>query len=85
MIDTRVAGERRRDLQKRSDFPMLHEAGIEVPNDLDRMLHAMMGQFTQGISPTSLALAWCDWAMHLAQSPGKWQELVRKADRKSVV
>ncbi|MES2323666.1 MAG: alpha/beta fold hydrolase [Pseudomonadota bacterium] len=84
MNDTNVAGERRRDLQKRSDFPMLHAAEAEVPNDLDRMLHAMMGQFTQGISPTSLALAWCDWTMHLSQSPGKWQELVHKAWKKDV-
>ncbi|NML60165.1 alpha/beta fold hydrolase [Massilia sp. RP-1-19] len=43
------------------------------------MLHALMGQATQGISPTSLALAWTDWMLHLAQSPGKWQQLAQKA------
>lgn len=57
---------------------------IEPPSNLDRMLHAMMGQFSQGISPTSLALAGTDWMLHLAQSPGKWQRLAEKAWTKDV-
>lgn len=74
-----VPNERRQDLQKRSDFAALHAEPAEPPNNIDRMLHAMMSQFTQGLSPTSLALAMFDWSMHLALSPGKWSELVEKA------
>ncbi|MEC5215506.1 polyhydroxyalkanoate synthase [Actimicrobium sp. GrIS 1.19] len=57
---------------------------IEPPTDLDRMLHSIMGRVTLGISPVSLALAWADWALHLAESPGKWQRLAEKAVRKQV-
>lgn len=57
---------------------------IEPPSSADRLLHAMMGQVTQGISPTALALAYFDWLMHLAQSPGKWQQLAGKAWHKDL-
>ena len=79
-----VTQDRRKDLQKRSDFAVLYHELPEPPTDLDRMLHAMMGQVTQGISPNSLALAWMDWALHLAQSPGKWAQLVEKAVNKDL-
>ncbi|HEY0060833.1 MAG TPA: alpha/beta fold hydrolase [Telluria sp.] len=71
--------ERRHDLQKRRDFAVLRPEPPEPPDNIDRLLHAMIGKFTQGISPTSLALAWLDWSMHLALSPGKWQQLAEKA------
>ncbi len=83
-MPTQVVQDRRKDLQKRSDFALLYHEGPEPPNNIDRMLHAMMGQFTQGISPTSIALAWLDWGMHLAQSPGKWGQLVEKAVNKDL-
>ncbi|HEX8615874.1 MAG TPA: alpha/beta fold hydrolase [Telluria sp.] len=52
---------------------------IEPPSPLDRYLHAMQAQLTQGISPTSLALAHADWLLNLVQSPAKWQRLLHKA------
>ncbi|MDQ1811904.1 alpha/beta fold hydrolase [Massilia sp. CCM 9210] len=52
---------------------------IEPPTPLDRFLHAMQAQATQGISPTSLALAHADWLLNLLQSPGKWHRLLQKA------
>ncbi|CUI02714.1 Polyhydroxyalkanoic acid synthase [Janthinobacterium sp. CG23_2] len=52
---------------------------IEPPTPLDRFLHAMRAHATQGISPTSLALAQADWLLNLLQSPGKWQRLLQKA------
>jgi len=58
-------------------------ADIEPPARTDRMLHAALGRLTSGISPAALALAWTDWALHLAQSPGKWGRLCEKAVRKS--
>ncbi|NIA52959.1 alpha/beta fold hydrolase [Massilia sp. TW-1] len=47
------------------------------------MLHAALGRMTYGISPAALALAWTDWTLHLAQSPGKWARLSEKALRKA--
>jgi polyhydroxyalkanoate synthase subunit PhaC len=56
---------------------------VEPPQPIDRMIHAAMGRLTGSISPASMALAYFDWALHLAQSPGKWQKLVEKGVRKS--
>src|SRR5690606_32066060 len=56
---------------------------VEPPTGFDRLLHAAMGRMTGSISPASLALAWTDWTLHLAQSPGKWQRLQEKAWRKA--
>ena len=56
---------------------------VEPPPTIDRLIHAVMGRVTGSISPASLALAYTDWALHLAQSPGKWQRLAEKAVRKA--
>ncbi|MES2899855.1 MAG: alpha/beta fold hydrolase [Pseudomonadota bacterium] len=84
MTGSSKGGERRHDFQKRQDFNLLKHPDIEAPDPLDRVLHALMGQATQGISPNSLALAWCDWMLHLSQSPGKWQQLLEKAWKKDL-
>ncbi len=57
-------------------------ADIEAPTAADRMLHAALGRLTTGVSPVALALAYTDWALHLAQSPGKWGRLAEKTMRK---
>jgi polyhydroxyalkanoate synthase len=54
------------------------------PDSIDRMVHALIGRVTAGISPAAVALASLDWATHLASSPGKQMELVQKAVRKAV-
>jgi len=51
---------------------------------IDRLMHATEGRLTAGISPSSALLAYLDWAVHLANSPGKQGALVQKALRKSV-
>src|SRR5262245_37483094 len=38
---------------------------------LDRSMTAEIARFTGGLSPAALALAFADWAIHLAASPGK--------------
>jgi polyhydroxyalkanoate synthase len=53
-------------------------------NPVDRAMHAAEARLTAAISPTSAMLAYLDWAVHLANSPGRQAELVRKAFRKSV-
>jgi poly[(R)-3-hydroxyalkanoate] polymerase subunit PhaC len=48
----------------------------------DQLLHAYAARATLGLSPSAIALAFSDWWLHLASSPGKQVELVRKASRK---
>ena len=50
--------------------------------ETDRLTHAYAARATAGLSPAALALAFGDWAMHLAAAPGKQTELMRKAQRK---
>src|SRR6516164_9563043 len=57
--------------------------GRESFRALDRMREALTAQWTAGLSPTSLALAYFDWSIHLASAPGKLIELFDKASRKS--
>ncbi|WP_317202958.1 PHA/PHB synthase family protein [Janthinobacterium sp.] len=54
----------------------------ESPAIVDRILQAAIARATHGISPISVALAYTDWAMHLATAPGKWRKLLLKAIRK---
>jgi polyhydroxyalkanoate synthase len=51
---------------------------------IDRFLHAAEARVTAGLSPASAMAAYLDWAVHLANSPGKQGELFDKAFRKSV-
>ena len=49
---------------------------------VDRATHAAVARLTQGLSPSALMLAYADWAVHLAASPGKAMTLVESALRK---
>jgi poly[(R)-3-hydroxyalkanoate] polymerase subunit PhaC len=60
------------------------EDETDGPSSIDRLLHATVGRATFGLSPAALALAYADWAVHLASSPGKQAHLVEKAVRKAV-
>ena len=51
---------------------------------IDRFLHASEARLTAGLSPSSALAAYLDWAVHLANSPGKQGELFEKAFRKSL-
>src|SRR2546430_780764 len=46
-----------------------HRAGDDIvsQSSIDRLTHAIMGRFTSSVSPVSLALAYFDWAAHLAE------------------
>ena len=58
------------------------EPDIMRAETIDRLLHAWQGRFTLSISPAALMLAFSDWGIHLANSPGKQAALVEKAARK---
>ena len=49
--------------------------------DLDRLLHAMEGRATGGLSLASLWLAFADWSIHLSNAPFKRLELAQAASR----
>lgn len=57
--------------------------GIEAYQAFDRMREALSGKFSGGVSPGSAAMAYFDWAFHLASAPGKRMELQDKALRKT--
>jgi polyhydroxyalkanoate synthase len=46
---------------------------------LDRQVHATAARFSMGLSPIALGLAFTDWALHLASSPGRQLELAELA------
>ena len=62
----------------------LERLGEEAFSAIDRMRDASSAKFTGGLSPTSLTLAYLDWAFHLAGAPGKQLELASKAVRKAL-
>ncbi len=51
---------------------------------IDRLLHAWQGRLTSSLSPAALLLPFADWAIHLANAPGKQAALIEKAMRKWV-
>jgi len=61
----------------RPPFPIFTES-------TDRLVHALQGRFTMGMSPASLLLAYLDWQVHLLNSPGKMVELAQNAAAKAV-
>ena len=62
--------------------PERDAAQEETPTErLDRELHVAASPLTGGLSPVSLSLAWADWALHLAVSPGRQMELAALASQ----
>lgn len=55
----------------------------ELPQSLDHIFDALIGQFTANLSPASLINAYVDWINHLCLSPSKQYELILKAFRKN--
>ena len=51
------------------------------PDEGDRALHAMLASLAGGVSPVALALAYIDWASHLAAAPQRRLEAGREALR----
>jgi len=68
--------------QKNGQPASVHEdRQPEAPSDnaLDQFLHSSLAHLTGGLSPAAIAEAYFVWATHLAFSPGKQQELLKKA------
>ena len=60
------------------------DPAADMAAGIDRLLHAYAGRATLGISPSAVGMAFFDWWLHLAASPGKQLELGRKAARKGL-
>lgn len=58
------------------------DPSVQFAEVLDRSLHYGLSRFTLGLSPMALGLAYADWLVHLAVSPGKQAQLWQKAARK---
>ncbi|GAA4015817.1 PHA/PHB synthase family protein [Actimicrobium antarcticum] len=51
----------------------------DMAKAIDRAFHTQLAKFSMGFSPISLSLAYADWAMHLALSPGHQMYLAQQA------
>ncbi|MBI3446015.1 MAG: polyhydroxyalkanoic acid synthase [Magnetospirillum sp.] len=67
----------RHDSASSAPFPIFTESA-------DRLMHAVQGRMTNGLSPASMILAYLDWLVHLSNSPGKLGELAQNAAAKSL-
>ena len=54
----------------------------DIKNSIDRVIHAIEGRYTSGMSPASLTLAYMDWLIHTSHSPGKMSEMRENMVRK---
>lgn len=75
-----------RRLSRQQDRPLHTDLGETTTSGdrTDQTIHAMAARFTAGLSPAALAGAYLDWAVHLAASPGKMNELIEKRYLKSL-
>ncbi|MBO6531343.1 MAG: polyhydroxyalkanoic acid synthase [Erythrobacter sp.] len=79
---------------KTGPLPFAYSSHLSPPADshsvttlgevIDRTVRANASRYTGGLSPIGLWLAYADWAMHLAASPGKQGHLRVKAVRKAI-
>lgn len=58
-------------------------ASTAMQDILDRSVHALAARWTGGLSPSALAEAYMDWAIHLATAPGKQAQLLEKVAKKT--
>ncbi len=65
----------------KSGVPLAPLQGISAlkPLSIDRVIHAAEARFTGSLSPISLALAYLDFAWHVANSPGRQTQLACRA------
>jgi len=57
-----------------------HQHPDRAPGEeLDRLAQAALARMFSGLSPISLTLAYTDWALHMATSPGSQARLTEKA------
>ncbi|OHC78867.1 MAG: poly-beta-hydroxybutyrate polymerase-like protein [Rhodoferax sp. RIFCSPLOWO2_12_FULL_60_11] len=66
-------------MKKSIPLPPPTERQLAAAQALDEAFHSQLAKVNLGLSPISLALAYADWAMHLATSPGQQMLLAQRA------
>jgi Poly-beta-hydroxybutyrate polymerase N terminal len=51
----------------------------DAAETLDQAVHGQLAKASMGTSPISMTLAYADWALHLAASPGRQMLLAQEA------
>lgn len=51
----------------------------DLAHSIDEAFHTQLAKSSMGLSPIALTLAYADWAMHLATSPGRQMFLAQRA------
>ncbi|MBT9528065.1 MAG: poly-beta-hydroxybutyrate polymerase N-terminal domain-containing protein, partial [Rhizobacter sp.] len=70
------------DTETQADHDPDHDDSARTAAQLfDRRLHAAAARLGTGLSPISLALAYVDWAMHLATQPAQATRLALSAQQ----
>src|SRR5579872_1768597 len=69
------------ELDQASAVPPASPPPQSAGDSFDRSLRALLAPATGGLSPAALMLAFADWALHLAVSPGRRAELAEAACR----
>lgn len=59
--------------------PVLHLNGGPEKRPLDLLLHSLEARLTNSASPAAIILAFSDWFMHFANSPGHQQAAIEQA------
>lgn len=80
--EVRLKGHDDRSIGRRASDRTLY--GSETLENIDRLVNATVARFTLGLSPVALSMAYFDWLLHLAGSPGKQVQLFDKAARKTL-
>ncbi len=80
LVEERGAAEKNDSTFAERDFSI--DVLAAQRENFDRNIRAAIARATAGVSPTALALAYADWLLHLAKSPGKQAELMAKAASK---
>ena len=55
------------------------DRSLEFAKSIDEAFHAQLAKSSMGLSPIALSLAYADWVMHLAVSPGRQMSLTQRA------
>ncbi len=66
-------------MEKSNSTALASQWQLDMANSLDKAVHTQLTKSSMGTSPISMTLAYADWALHLAASPGRQMLLAQQA------